>query len=106
MTFSDDKFFLALKKAMQEKGPAWESVTKRNGRVNGTKGMLYDNVSFQERPGRLQSFMTETRRDRHSAWRNSSTQDRFTADHAPFHAPDNADNLCMDDVDRCLLRED
>ena len=58
MTFSDDKFFLALKKAMQEKGPAWESVTKRNGRVNGTKGMLYDNVSFKGRAGRLQSFMT------------------------------------------------
>ena len=90
MTFSDDKFFLALKKAMQEKGPAWESVTKRNGRVNGTKGMLYDNVSFKERPGRLQSFMTDTARDKHSAWRNGSTQDRFTADHAPFHAPDNS----------------
>ena len=88
MTFSDAKFFQALKKAIEEKGPAWESVTKRNGRVNGTKGMLYDNVSFQERPGRLQSFMTETRRDRHSAWRNSSTQDRFTTDHAPFHAPE------------------
>ena len=88
LTFSDAKFFQALKKAIEEKGPAWESVTKRNGRVNGTKGMLYDNVSFQERPGRLQSFMTETRRDRHSAWRNSSTQDRFTTDHAPFHAPE------------------
>ena len=88
MTLSDGKFFLALKKALEEKGPAWETVTKRNGRVNGTKGMLYDNVSFQERPGRLQSFMTETRRDRHSAWRNSSTQDRFTTDHAPFHAPE------------------
>ena len=92
MTFSDAKFFQALKKAIEEKGTAWESATKRNGRVNGTKGMLYDNVSFKERAGRLQSFMTETRRERHSAWRNSSTQDRFTADHAPFHAPDNADN--------------
>ena len=92
MPFSDAKFFQAFKKAIQEKGPAWESVTKRNGRVNDTKGMLYVHVSFKERMGRLQSFMTETRRDRHSAWRNSSTQDRFTADHAPFHAPDNADN--------------
>ena len=60
MTFSDAKFFQALKKAIEEKGPAWESVTKRNGRVNGTKGMLYDNVSFKGRARRLQSFMADT----------------------------------------------
>ena len=61
MTFSDTRFFQALKKAIEEKGSAWNFVTKRNGRVHGGKGVLYDNVSFKKRARRLQSFMKKVR---------------------------------------------
>jgi hypothetical protein len=53
-TFSDFKFFVALQKSIEEKGAAWDDVTKRNGRVGSGKGMLYDNISFKKRTNTVQ----------------------------------------------------
>ena len=59
---------LALEDAIRRRDPAWESVHKYNGRLKGSKGMLYRNVARKDgRVGRAEVAEAEVISDPH-AW--------------------------------------